>query len=404
MKARKVGEHDPVYQKAVGEARERARRHSPEQIERIVRGEVPPSGYIFGQELFDASAANRDKMRSFSRAQFRQLFRHEEDKHSSIVNNTRAQSLLRGLLQGQASLGETVLHELGCKGESIENMAGRLRWYPDRISNHTYDALIDWHGVSAREERLLWEAQLPALRENFLERLLTALDQEEVSIDVSKLRQRSMGTPVQFEDPWFFPSQYHPVTATAHVRISEFPKRTEISFAHEMMHALSGRTMIETQSSDEAVVNQKLGFAFRRTQGRDFLKEISPPRFQWLNEAITDYLTRWIRGSTTGYEKEEELFSLLQKNGQKVVPRRLFLQAYFENYTPANQEGQRVSAWNQLSTALEEAYPSAKLVAQKKGGRTSILVAIDTFIIKRDDIPAVIEILETDWRKLYNAA
>ena len=89
---------------------------------------------------------------------------------------------------------------------------------------------------------------------------------------------------------------------------------------------------------------------FRSNTGRSIVtpQEIN---FRWLDEAITERLSRILRGPKKEYyEKEQEFFDTLLKKG---VPLKLFYKAYFENYEP--QDEVRIPAWKGLSTQLQRA-------------------------------------------------
>lgn len=144
------------------------------------------------------------------------------------------------------------------------------------------------------------------------------------------------------------------------IRISESASSQELAgiFTHEALHAIAGRTILETTSTysgneTEAQTSQqtqKVGLRIAH-------------RFRWLNEAVTENLTRLlIDPKAPIYRNERTLLQLLTHSGKTEVPLQLFYDAYFENYDPSLPPGHRIPKWRSLTKAINEAYEPRFLV------------------------------------------
>src|SRR3989344_3398683 len=112
------------------------------------------------------------------------------------------------------------------------------------------------------------------------------------------------------------------------------------TYAHEMMHVLSGRTIRTVNGS---VVHVRSGVGDDRGHKR-----------RWLNEAITETLAGEIalKGKSLPAESYVPERAIYQKLIQR-VPEELFLKAYFENVDPQHPEQVE---WGVLNAAVDAAH------------------------------------------------
>ncbi len=105
------------------------------------------------------------------------------------------------------------------------------------------------------------------------------------------------------------------------------------TYVHEMLHALSGKmeTVVLDLKGDEIGHNQLKGGVHFTGHSEDVTPTTARPSLWWLNEALTESLTLELIGKREGtYESPRELLDLLIEHGS--LDRRIFLNAYFENY------------------------------------------------------------------------
>jgi len=141
----------------------------------------------------------------------------------------------------------------------------------------------------------------------------------------------------------------------------EFFRKINNIFFHEMMHKLSGRTIIVQEKTpigpgvdgktDDSYDNYEVKQVGLRQTGA--IKN----RLGWLNEGVTEYLTREIcdKKSYPSYKNEVELLNLLCVSGNKPIDIKDFIDAYFEGYdekkAPEEQYKNRKKLFGLLSTA-----------------------------------------------------
>ncbi|PIR83175.1 hypothetical protein COU19_01905 [Candidatus Kaiserbacteria bacterium CG10_big_fil_rev_8_21_14_0_10_56_12] len=136
---------------------------------------------------------------------------------------------------------------------------------------------------------------------------------------------------------------------------------------HELLHAASGKHAYQLSDGGTYAYGARTGLHFYPTAWRD--KGTYTPRFAWLNEAVTERLTeeimmmQSIRGANFVYEAEQKILEHLCTKGKTPIQFKKFVQAYFENYEPAQKEGERtVPAWRELWAAIEESFGKQYLV------------------------------------------
>lgn len=155
-------------------------------------------------------------------------------------------------------------------------------------------------------------------------------------------------------------------------------------YAHEMLHALSGETLVhkkarfhDTQWS--TIENIRLGFRFNA--GFD-------TRFNWLNEAMTETLTMQLTGDGAdyAYRSERSLLTLLCKISG--IDFSLFVDAYFEHFDPSKEGADRNPAWRKLYAALNRAFCPG------------FLLQLDKYI-QANSIYDALDVIRKDWRGIY---
>lgn len=113
-------------------------------------------------------------------------------------------------------------------------------------------------------------------------------------------------------------------------------------YVHEIMHALSGKTVrVEVEGDYESMLKPD----------RVGLRIIN--KFRWLNEAITESVTQLMydKGGDSYVNERKLLDYIIQKSG---VPLQDFYNAYFEHYNPEEKDTDNgaISNWKKLNQKL----------------------------------------------------
>ncbi|MBU3668407.1 MAG: hypothetical protein FGM57_00390 [Candidatus Taylorbacteria bacterium] len=142
------------------------------------------------------------------------------------------------------------------------------------------------------------------------------------------------------------------------------------TYLHEIVHAISGHTILGVSEQDKlssVVSSEEIGIHKNHVQKIGLLYMKGAPnniagyagkeaRFNWFNEAVTEYITRKVLSTDSAespvYQSEVDFFELLkEKTG---LTDELILQAYFEDYVPSEQTGDKVPCWNLLKKQIDE--------------------------------------------------
>lgn len=130
-------------------------------------------------------------------------------------------------------------------------------------------------------------------------------------------------------------------------------EEVEESIFHELVHAISGRTIIMNNEKDDIVQDiehQRMGLVFNKvnSEGAYIGKQ-----FGWLNEAITEDIAAYlVKRETRAYKKER---SKLKELYEKGLSRDVLYKAYFENYEPTLKD--KVPAWKEFTKEINTIYP-----------------------------------------------
>jgi hypothetical protein len=131
---------------------------------------------------------------------------------------------------------------------------------------------------------------------------------------------------------------------------------------HEMIHALSGVSILKTTSTDSEKVeetkirNQKVGLMYTKIDHES--GKINGRKWVWLNEAVTEEITSELcNDDYIAYSKERRKLKRLCELG---IDREIIYNAYFEDYNPDDPE--RVPHWKKFVAELKRVFPDLSVV------------------------------------------
>ena len=273
--------------------------------------------------------------------------------------------------------------------KDFDNTDQVLEIKPQDIPNDTFITMLRCHNQILEEKSMKFERnELPLFLSEFKEGIRKLIGEGVLPSSVEKGLDRLHHTKIYMGDPLYteFKEKYGFFS----------PQEEEISLAylkhagarkhvlfHELLHMLSGRTLLAKHNikvdmpwDDYRIESQRAG-----------LRLLS--RFRWLNESVTEILTKKLMGEDDkdelditnsiiylartsvgeiieSYGKEINLFDTLRTAGKHKISSRLFIDAYFENFDSSQPEGQRVPAWKRLIHAISDSYSPNFLIQLDK--------------------------------------
>lgn len=199
---------------------------------------------------------------------------------------------------------------------------------------------------------------VPILRKNFLKLASAAITNGELPVELPTLITRVNETSAHLQDllqsdsesiGGIFWERYGLILVGSQVNNALI----EEVYGHEMVHALSGKTVLMQEGNRGELKQIRSGLQFAGWQARFF----------WLNEAITHNVIGRLRkeDKSQAYLEEREVLRLICEQGS--IPPKLFEEAYFENYQPGRNP---IPKWEILQNALTKAYGANFLVKVDK--------------------------------------
>jgi hypothetical protein len=270
---------------------------------------------------------------------------------------------------------------------------------PSLITGEMFVKMVEKHGENFEARSAEIESEIPSLKISFAEYFKKFAVAEGIEIPKDLIDERIDETEVFIVDPLISKMQeIGGEYSEGAIRIDGALKEEflYIVFAHEMLHALSGRTVIskrlnsnfsESEEAEEfdyenesrrTLKTQRVGFHFSANKP-------SRRRFFWLNEAITEELTHKIRPDVdyNSYLKERAFFEALRTCGKRKIPEVLFYNAYFENYNPNLPYGERIPHWKKLMQAIDGEYEPGFLVKMDKAIKAGLGMYLSNYLRSR---------------------
>jgi len=131
---------------------------------------------------------------------------------------------------------------------------------------------------------------------------------------------------------------------------------------HEMIHALSGASILKTTSMDSEkaeetkIRNQRVGLMYTNVDHES--GKIKGRKLVWLNEAVTEEIASELcNDDFIAYPKERRKLKQLYELG---IDREIIYNAYFEDYDPDDPE--RVPHWKKFVAELKKVFPDLSVM------------------------------------------
>jgi hypothetical protein len=205
------------------------------------------------------------------------------------------------------------------------------------------------------------------LSEKWEEIMSSVLHSTQGGIDAGLIKRTSAemdtifnGQSFEVFDPFFndrFIDGYHnPQSETVGISLDSPLEDLPHMILHESLHALGGRTILnikrqEVDGEKSKVQQQKSGLVFLNNDKRTH-------KFNWLNEAVTEEITKELTGKESGYYVSHR--RKLKRLYELGIDREIIYNAYFEDYNPDDPE--RVPHWKKFVAELKRIFPDLSVV------------------------------------------
>jgi len=398
--------------------------NSPEFRENIYRPMSDQKSYVFGAMEMEIIEANLSKnslnmdpqlrawqthMASSIRRESLRKIREDLTVAYSNPRNTRH---IKGLFEDislASSIfgGNSKIVQFYQQFKDAERMApANTRPFADffKLEDDSLESLIRQHIARFEVTEKLFRKELPGFHQRFITRIKPRIKSSELGIDEDTLERRLAATKVVIADALRADltadagGQYRVADDVASISQQDFKRLGEEIYTHEIMHALSGKTLYAEKSIVDEYSDEKNKYYYTNKYGRlGLMINGKHERFRWLNEAVTETLTRELidtapdrpQYSQVVYKSERELLELLMIRGKYQIDLKLFTDAYFENYDPTLPREKRIPAWKTLYKTISEAYSPG------------FLTELDKYI-KAKDVKAAAHTMQIDWHEVAN--
>jgi len=222
------------------------------------------------------------------------------------------------------------------------------------ISDNLFEEMLRsyvnfWEGK--QEE---FHEKAPYLLATFKEKALEAIKENKLPINQEYLEERIGETRIYLGDNMSLGEcvngDYDLEDGVVRIAYRDNKNAQEKTVFHEMIHALSGRT-VRLKGGNLDHQRFGLGFSTYDKQGNKNGKQ-----FRWLNEAVTEEITIELSGldhTYASYSVERKYLHDLYSQG---VSKKLIYDAYFENYDPDSKE--KVPKWKELISQIKDTHPT----------------------------------------------
>ena len=241
----------------------------------------------------------------------------------------------------------------------------------DCFNNDEIEKIVQRHIALYFEQTEKLNRIVPEIFARFRDSVLESIKQKYLPITQETLESRIGAVRVVLGDPLIMK---HRSLATHDSRLDlvevsqrhETIESIEESIFHELVHALSGKTIIMNNKQDDIMLDvkhQRSGLSFKKV-GPD--GSYIGQQLKWLNEAVTETIaSHLVKRETFAYRKERLALETLFEKG---LSRDVLYKAYFENYEPASKD--KVPAWKEFTQEVNKLYPETGIQELIKIGDT----------------------------------
>lgn len=240
----------------------------------------------------------------------------------------------------------------------------------ERLPDNLYRRILEIHVAAYEVKNQELQEQLPAMQEKFLGLLQPYINKNNLPLTPEFLQRRLAEVPVRAGDIigysissgllGDFDAQNDVVVIPLEEITIVTPnmktraERQFYTYTHEMLHALSGRTIYgNIREADNSLLSS-------RVQRLGLLAE---GRFRWLNEAMTERINLDLLNEKEGsYPQERALLDLLIQQG---ISYSHLQRAYFEQHVPKKETSSLVS-WREMMKDFNQTFKPGFLVKLDK--------------------------------------
>ncbi|HEY4480104.1 MAG TPA: hypothetical protein VJB58_01370 [Candidatus Paceibacterota bacterium] len=359
---------------------ERISSYSPEyrEIREKMRERVPESARIFGESeledvdnmrkhieiLKDWIGEEKDEENIKKWKEHIEAFERYSQNNISRLKERLREAVKRGPVDTipffeVASVSENIEQMLRSEVDYFDKIEKKIGYDEDTlfilfedglVSDKVFEEMVRVYVKLWEKRQEQFHERIPQILATFRDNALQAIKEGKLPITEELLEERMGDTRVYLADDLQIKQctsgDYDVGEGAIRVAYRENIEAQEKTVFHEMIHALSGRTILIEEKGyfpDEMLEHQRVGFRFNVY---DKNGDWAGKRFRWLNEAVTEEIAVELSKANPehqSYHAEREKLKELYDSG---LSKKLVYEAYFENYDPDSKD--KIPKWKGL--------------------------------------------------------
>ncbi len=345
------------------------------EIRERMRETVPDGAMIFGEAAIDDIDINRQIVKDIENDLLEETSEEKKEKlldHKIFFEGCCKKRLseLKADIEDRSAINAIPFFETISTSPHIEKLVkDELPWIKEMskydevtlfvctinkdISDQLFEEMVRVYVNFWEKKQEEFHEKAPYMLAEFKEKTLQAIKENKLPITQELLEERMEDTRIYLADAMSIGDctngDYSVKEGVVRVAYRDNEEAQKKTVFHEMLHALSGRT-VRLQGGDLDHQRNGLGFWVYNSKGNK-----SGKQFRWLNEAVTEEITielSEIEPEDAAYPRERKYLQELYNQG---VSKQLVYEAYFENYDADSQE--KVPKWKELVHHIKDKYP-----------------------------------------------
>ena len=218
------------------------------------------------------------------------------------------------------------------------------------LSDESFIKLLKPYQEKMARVREILKEDLEEMRRNFVYKGIEAVREGWLPLEEGEFAKRAIEAPITIRDMFDSTLTKSPASHSDYrgIEVSNLQTKDQVqrSVMHELMHSVSGMHLEKSEGSTH-VSEKRVGFSMDK-KGKS--------RLVWLNEAMTERMTKKLLGEDPGATTKDDGYVFEQKKLQEMidagVPEEMFANAYFENRDPDNTQPEARKLYRKITEVM----------------------------------------------------